>query len=42
MGFADSDNGYIVNFNVYTGKNAAKDISQHGLSYVVMELMEPY
>ncbi len=40
---ADSDNGYTVDFNVYTGKNAAKDISQHGLSYdVVMELMDPY
>ena len=40
---ADSDNGYTVDFNVYTGKNAAKDISQYGLSYdVVMQLMEPY
>ena len=40
---ADSENGYTVDFNVYIGKDAAKDTSEHGLGYdVVMKLMEPY
>ena len=28
---ADSDNGYTVDFNVYIGKNAAEQPSEHGL-----------
>ena len=40
---ADSDNGYTVDFNVYIGKDAARNTSQYGLSYdVVMELMKPF
>ena len=40
---ADSTNGYTVDFNVYIGKDASKDTSEHGLGYdVVMELMKPY
>ena len=40
---ADSENGYTVDFNVYIGKEAAKDTSEHGLGYdVVMKLMDRY
>ena len=40
---ADSENGYTVDFNVYTGKDADKDTSERGLGYdVVTKLMEPY
>ena len=40
---ADSANGYTVDFNIYIGKDAAKESSEHGLSYdVVMELMQPF
>ena len=40
---ADSSNGYTVDFNVYIGKAAGRDISQHGLGYdVVVRLMEPF
>ena len=40
---ADSSNGYTIDFNIYIGKKAGRDISEHGLGYdVVMRLMEPY
>ena len=40
---ADCEDGYTVDFNVYIGKDAAKDTSEHGLGYdIVMKLMEPY
>ncbi len=40
---ADSDNGHTVDFNIYIGKDAAQETSEHGLGYdVVMKLMEPY
>ena len=40
---ADCENGYTVDFNVYIGKDAAKDTFEHGLGYdIVMKLMEPY
>ena len=40
---ADSENGYTVDFNVYIGKEAAKETFEHGLGYdVVMTLMGPY
>ena len=40
---ADSANGYTVDFNIYIGKDATKESSEHGLSYdVVMELMQPF
>ena len=40
---ADSDNGYTIDFNVYVGKSAAEETSEHGLGYdVVMKLMDPY
>ena len=40
---ADSDNGYTVDFNVYIGKDAMRNTTQHGLGYdVVMELMKPF
>ena len=40
---ADSKNGYTVDLNVYIGKEAAKETSEHGLGYdVVMTLMGPY
>ena len=40
---ADSENGYTVDFNVYIGKEAAKETFEHELGYdVVMTLMGPY
>ncbi len=40
---ADSNNAYTVDFNIYIGKDAAEETSEHGLGYdVVMKLMEPY
>ena len=33
---ADSTNGYTVDFNVYIGKDASKDTSEHGLGYDVV------
>lgn len=39
---ADSANGYTYNFDVYIGRDAARNVSQHGLGYdVVMKLMQP-
>ena len=38
-----SSNGYTIDFNVYIGKAAGRDLSAHGLGYdVVMKLMAPY
>ena len=40
---ADSSNGYTIDYNIYIGKAAGRDVSEHGLSYdVVMKLMQPY
>jgi len=40
---ADSSNGYTIDFNIYIGRAAGRDISEYGLGYdVVMCLMEPY
>ena len=40
---ADSSNGYTIDFNIYIGRAAGRDVSEHGLGYdVVMRLMEPY
>ena len=40
---ADSSNAYVQDFNIYIGKQAGRDISQHGLGYdVVMTLMHNY
>lgn len=40
---ADSSNGYTVDFNVYIGKAAGRDVGEHGLGYdVVMKLMQPF
>lgn len=40
---ADSSNGYTVDFNVYIGKAARTNVSEHGLGYdVVMKLMQPF
>ena len=40
---ADSSNGYTVDFNVYIGRAAAGEVSDHGLGYdVVVKLMQPY
>lgn len=37
---ADSQNGYVPAFDVYTG---ASDVVEHGLAYsVVMNLIDPY
>ena len=33
---ADSTNGYTVDFNVYIGKDASKDTSEHGQGYDVV------
>ena len=30
---ADSSNGYTIDFNVYIGKAAGRDVSVHGLGY---------
>ena len=39
---ADSSNGYTCDYDVYTGKNAGRQPSLHGLAYdVVMKLMQP-
>ena len=38
---ADSKNGYTVDFNIYIGKEAAKETSEHGCD-VVMTLIGPY
>jgi hypothetical protein len=40
---ADSDNGYTIDFDVYIGKAAGRNVSEHGLGYdVVMKLMQPF
>ena len=40
---ADRSNAYVQDFNIYTGKQAGRDVSKHGLGYdVVMTLMQNY
>jgi len=40
---ADSSNGYTIDFNVYIGKAAGRDVSVHGLGYdVVVHLMQNF
>lgn len=40
---ADSSNGYTIDYDIYIGKDAGRDVSAHGLGYdVVMKLMQPY
>ena len=40
---ADSSNGYTVDFNVYIGRAAGRDVSENGLGYdVVVRLMQPF
>ena len=39
---ADSSNAYVQDFNIYIGKQAGREISQHGLGYNVMTLMHNY
>ena len=40
---ADSSNGYTIDFDVYIGKDAGRNVSDNGLAYdVVMKLMQPY
>ena len=40
---ADTSNGYTVDFNVYIGKAAGTDVSEHGLGYdVVVTLMQNF
>ena len=40
---ADSSNAYVVDFNIYSGKAAGREISAHGLGYdVVRKLMGDY
>ena len=40
---ADSFNGYTIHFNMYIGRTAGRDISEHGLGYdVVMRHMQPF
>ena len=40
---ADSSNAYVVDFNIYAGKAAGREISVHGLGYdVVRKLMGDY
>ena len=40
---ADSSNGYTIDFNVYIGKAAGRDVSENGLGYdVVMTLIKPF
>ena len=40
---ADSSNGYTIDFNVYNGKTAGREVSVHGLGYdVVVKLIQPF
>lgn len=40
---ADSSNGYTVDFNVYIGKAAGREVSTNGLGYdIVMKLIKPF
>ena len=40
---ADSPNGYSIDFNVYIGRAAGREVSANGLGYdVVMKLMDPF
>ena len=40
---ADSCNGYTVDFDVYTGKAAGRNVSDNGIGYdVVMKLITPF
>ena len=40
---ADSSNGYTVDFNIYIGRAAGREVSANGLGYdVVMRLIAPY
>ena len=40
---ADSSNGYTIDFNVYIGRAAGREVSANGLGYdVVMKLMNPF
>ena len=40
---ADSSNGYSIDFNIYIGRAAGRNVSEYGLGYdVVMCLMQPY
>ena len=40
---ADSSNGYTIDFNVYIGRAAGREVSANGLGYdVVMKLMDPF
>ena len=40
---ADSSNGYTIDYNIYIGRAAGREVSEHGLGYdVVMRLMTPY
>ena len=40
---ADSSNGYTIDFNVYIGRAASREVSGNGLGYdVVMKLMDPF
>ena len=40
---ADSFNGYTVDFNIYIGKDASREITRFGLGHdVVVRLMSPY
>lgn len=37
---ADSSNGYTIDFDIYIGRGAGRNVSEHGLGYdVVMRLM---
>lgn len=39
----DSSNGYTIDFSVYIGKVAGRDVSVHGLGYdVVVQLMQKF
>ena len=40
---ADSSNGYTIDFNVYIGRAAGRQVSANGLGYdVVIKLMDPF
>ena len=40
---ADSSNGYTVDFDIYIGRAAGRDVSAHGRGYdVVMRLIQPF
>ena len=40
---ADSSNGYTIDFHIYIGREAGRDVSAHGLGFdVVIKLMQPY